>query len=245
MTLIDIAKALRSAVTDLSFSAPVSMVYNPLDYAWKLHETYLDRYGRPPRRHLLIGMNPGPFGMAQTGVPFGDPTMVQNLLHISGSVGHPDPEHPKRPITGLASTRREVSGTRLWSWVADRYGTPDAFFSDFFVGNYCPLVFLEDSGRNRTPDKLPKVEREPLFSACDEALCATVDLLQPELVIGIGRFAEQRIRKAVTNRAVRIASILHPSPANPRANRDWARQVEEALSCLGIQIPTGKSLRPA
>jgi len=241
MTLVDIAKTLRSAVADLTFSDPVSAVYNPIDYAWKLHETYLARYGRPPRRILLIGMNPGPFGMAQTGVPFGDPAMVKNLLRITGSVGRPDPEHPKRPIAGLASTRREVSGTRLWSWVADRFGTADAFFAEFFVGNYCPLVFLEASGRNRTPDKLPKAEREPLFAACDEALCATVDLLKPELVIGIGRFAEQRIRQAVTDQTIRIASILHPSPANPKANRDWAGQVDEALARLGVQIPEHQS----
>ncbi|MFB6260581.1 MAG: single-stranded DNA-binding protein, partial [Thiohalorhabdaceae bacterium] len=76
----------------------------------------------------------------------------------------------------------------------ERFGPPQAFFERFFVANYCPLVFMEASGRNRTPDKLPKAEREALFAVCDRALIATIDCLRPRWVLGIGRFAEARVR---------------------------------------------------
>ena len=92
-----------------------------------------------------------------------------------------------------------------------------------------PLVFMEASGRNRTPDKLPAHEREPLFDACDEALRAIADQLRPEIVIGIGAFAERRAREALADSGARISGMLHPSPASPLANRDWAGQADAAL----------------
>ena len=170
MTLVDISAELSARVEELGFPS-VPFVYNPLDYARVPHEAYLERWGtRTPREVLLVGMNPGPFGMAQTGVPFGDVTMVRDFLGITGPVGRPVREHPRRPISGFACTRSEVSGTRLWGWARDRFSTAERFFERVFVTNWCPLVFMDESGRNRTPDKLPAGERAPLFRACDEAL---------------------------------------------------------------------------
>ena len=96
-------------------------------------------------------MNPGPFGMAQTGIPFGDVTMVRDFLGIDGAVGRPEREHPKRRVEGMACARSEVSGTRLWGWARDEFGTAEHFFGRFFVANYCPLVFMEASARNLDP----------------------------------------------------------------------------------------------
>ena len=80
MGLVDIARRLRDDVDRLEFAPPVAVVYNPLDYAWKPHRAYLERYGQGHPQVLLLGMNPGPFGMAQTGVPFGDVAMVRGWL---------------------------------------------------------------------------------------------------------------------------------------------------------------------
>ncbi len=234
MRLVEIARELGDAVMGLSFSAPVTHVYNPLDYAWAAHAQYLERYGSPPKKVLLVGMNPGPWGMAQTGVPFGEVGAVRDWLEIDGEVGRPPVEHPKRPVLGHACPRAEVSGARLWGWAREDFGSPQRFFERFFVVNYCPLVFMEVSGRNRTPDKLPAAEREPLLALCDEALRRTVEVLLPELVIGVGGFAEQRARSALQGTQTRIGRILHPSPASPAANRGWSVQARRQLAELGV-----------
>ena len=175
MDLVRISRELCRAVSELEFGPPVTHVYNPLEYARAPHESYLRRYGEARREVLLIGMNPGPFGMAQTGVPFGEVGMAGGWLGVRGRVARPPGEHPKRPILGFECARSEVSGSRLWGWARDRFGTPERFFDRFYVTNYSPLVFMEESGRNRTPDKLPKIEREPLYRACDTALRRTVE----------------------------------------------------------------------
>lgn len=227
-------KRLRERISRLSFAPPVAYVYNPLCYAFEAFEAYLDRYGQPPKKAILLGMNPGPWGMAQTGVPFGEVSAVRDWLKLDCPVGKPAHEHPKREVLGLGCPRSEVSGARLWGWARQRFGTPEAFFSRFFVYNYCPLMFLEESGRNRTPDRLKSGEKAPLFRACDEALRDTVACLQPEVVIGVGRFAEARAQAALADQSIRIASILHPSPANPAANRGWSDSVEARLEELGL-----------
>jgi single-strand selective monofunctional uracil DNA glycosylase len=235
-SLTAISRDLSRRVGELRFAAPVAFVYNPLDYARQLHETYLERYGQPRKETILLGMNPGPFGMAQTGVPFGDVTMVRDFLGLAGDVSKPSPEHPKRSVYGLDCPRSEVSGTRLWGWAKEDFGTAEAFFARFFVANYCPLVFMEASARNLTPDKLCAAEQGALFAACDEALRATVDYLQPRHVIGVGAFAAERARLALAGSEVSVGTILHPSPASPAANRGWAAQARKQLVALGIPV---------
>ena len=229
-----IAKELCRSVDALSFREPVTHVYNPLVYARRPHQRYLERFARPGVRALLVGMNPGPFGMAQTGVPFGEVELVREWLGIEEPVGHPPDEHPKRPILGFDCTRSEVSGRRLWGWASERFGSPETFFEQFFIWNYCPLVFLESSGRNRTPDKLPAAERAPLFEACDLALQRITAFLGPERVIGVGKFAEARAREALAETDCEMGTILHPSPASPIANRGWAPQAEKQLAAMGL-----------
>jgi single-strand selective monofunctional uracil DNA glycosylase len=240
MNPISAYQELTRALQQLSFAPPVTHVYDPLQYAWAPHQRYLERYGRGfaegQSGAILLGMNPGPFGMAQTGVPFGDVAMARDWLGICEPVQRPAHEHPKRPITGFDCPRSEVSGTRFWSWARDAYGTPDAFARQFFVANYCPLCFMEESGRNRTPDKLKAPERRALFDLCDRALRRVVDHLKPTHVIGIGAFAEARARAALDGLDLSIGRILHPSPANPRANRGWADAATAELQALGIEL---------
>ena len=237
MNLISVAHDLSEEVNRFEFFSPVSHVYNPLDYAWAAHAQYLERFGGVPKEVLLLGMNPGPWGMVQTGVPFGEVGAARDWLGIEAVVGRPDPEHPKRPVTGFSCTRSEVSGARLWGWAKDTFGSPERFFDRFFIANYCPLAFMESTGRNRTPDKLPVAEREPLLAACDRALIRTVELLRPQIVIGVGAFAEGRARAALDGIDIRVGRILHPSPASPSANRGWAERATRELRALGITLP--------
>jgi single-strand selective monofunctional uracil DNA glycosylase len=234
LPLIDAARRLSTAVDRMSFAPPVTHVYNPLDYAWDVHRRYLERYGNGRRRVVFLGMNPGPFGMAQTGVPFGEIASVRDWLGLAGPVGEPRATNPQRPVEGFDCRRSEVSGKRLWGLFRARFGTPEAFFGEHFVANYCPLVFFE-GGRNLTPDKLPAAEQRPLLAACDAHLRALVEALAPAWVIGIGRWAQERAVAALAHEpGLQFGRVLHPSPASPAANRGWADAATLQLTGLGI-----------
>jgi single-strand selective monofunctional uracil DNA glycosylase len=243
--LIVTALRLRDSVDKLIFGPVVTHVYNPLEYAWRTHELYLQRYGSGRKRVLFLGMNPGPFGMAQTGIPFGQIAAVRDWLRIEAKIDKPRKEHPKRPITGFDCTRSEVSGERLWGLFAQRFGTPGNFFAEHFVANYCPLAFIEASGRNRTPDKLPPNERAKLFAICDEHLREILSILRPEWLVGVGEFAAERAisifpaprRDSSHSEQTEppcIGRILHPSPSCPESNLDWAGKATRQLQALGV-----------
>jgi single-strand selective monofunctional uracil DNA glycosylase len=194
---------------------------------------------------VLLGMNPGPFGMMQTGVPFGEITAVRDWMGIRAAIDKPKREHPRRPIEGFECARSEVSGRRLWGWAAQRFGSADAFFGDWFVLNYCPLAFLEASGRNFTPDKLPAPLLRAVHAACDAHLAVALTEFAPTHAIGIGGFAEKRIRAVLEGdlvegafaRKIRVGQVLHPSPASPAANRGWVEAAEAQLAAFGVALP--------
>jgi single-strand selective monofunctional uracil DNA glycosylase len=237
MELLRIADGLTRSLRGMRFPSHVACVYNPLAYARLPYREYVRRYGRSRRDYVFLGMNPGPFGMAQTGVPFGEVGMVRDWLGISATVHRPRRQHPRRPVLGFDCPRREVSGARLWSWARGAFGTPRAFFRRFYVANYCPLCFLDDRGRNLTPDRLPVASREMLFRRCDEALRRTIRHFRPRQVIAIGAFAESRAREALDGMGVGLARIPHPSPASPAANRGWSNAATRALRAAGIPWP--------
>jgi single-strand selective monofunctional uracil DNA glycosylase len=233
--LVAAARELSAQAGRLKFKPPVTHVYNPLAYAWPAHEEYLRRFGNRRKRVVFLGMNPGPFGMAQTGVPFGEIAAVRDWLGIHAKIGRPRPEHPKRPVKGFDCRRSEVSGRRLWKLFAGRFDSPEKFFADHFVANYCPLAFLEAGGRNQTPNKLPRSERDRLFAACDAHLCRMLEILQPDWLVGIGGFAAERAKLVCEGTKIRVGQILHPSPASPKANRhDWTKTAARELVELGV-----------
>jgi single-strand selective monofunctional uracil DNA glycosylase len=229
------ARELSEQVDRLKFNSPVTHVYNPLAYAWAAHEKYLQKFGGTKKRVVFLGMNPGPFGMVQTGVPFGEITAVRDWLKISAPIEKPGAEHPKRPILGYNCPRSEVSGRRLWKLFAERFGSPEKFFAEHFVANFCPLAFLSESGSNVTPDKLSKPERARLETFCDGHLRRVLEILEPEWLVGVGAFAKARGELAAGNSKIRIGQILHPSPASPKANRhDWGKTATQELVALGV-----------
>lgn len=234
--LIEAARTLRDTLRPLSFATPITHVYNPLEYAWPPHELYLQKFGGSRKRVVFLGMNPGPWGMAQTGVPFGEINAVRGWMGIEAPVLRPPNEHKKRPIQGFETTQSEVSGRRLWGLFAQRFDTAEAFFKEHFVANYCPLVFMEESSRNFTPDKLPAREMAAVEAACDEHLRAVIAALEPEWLIGVGAFAEGQAlkQKQAHFPRLKVGRVLHPSPASPAANRDWAGVATRQLTELGV-----------
>lgn len=235
MNLIEIAEQLIRDVRTLKFGPPVTHVYNPLEYAFEPYRLYLQQFGLPPKEVVLVGMNPGPWGMAQTGIPFGEIQAVKQWMGIEAPVYTPNNEHPKRPVQGFGCSRSEVSGRRLWGWAQKTFKTPERFFSKFFVANYCPLQFIEDGGRNRTPNQLRASERKPLLDICDRALRLSIQWLKPKYVIGVGQFAAERARAALSEQKVTVDVITHPSPANPKANRGWERIIAKEFAAMGIK----------
>ena len=224
MGLLDAAATLRDAVDGLDFRPRAPYAYNPLAYAWEPHERLVRRYGgTAPREALFVGMNPGHWGMGQTGVPFGDAPTVREWMGVTGAVGQPARPHPKRPVLGFAATRRDPSGARFYGWARARWGTAEAFFAHSYVVNYCPLLFFDEAGANVTPPQLPRARTPDLFEACDGHLAEVVRALRPRRVVGLGTFAEARAREVVEEFGLdaTVEGALHPSPANPANNRGW------------------------
>jgi single-strand selective monofunctional uracil DNA glycosylase len=238
--LIRSSRRLSERLAPIRFGEPVTHVYNPLEHAARGYRKYLRRFADSPKRVVFLGMNPGPYGMTQTGVPFGEVSAVRDWLGIEARIDRPANEHPKRRVDGFACPRSEVSGARLWGAIAAHWIRPEAFFRNHFIANYCPLVFMEESGRNRTPDKLPASEREPLYQACNDHLRQLVEILEPEWVVGIGAFAEKRAREVLDDFDLAFGRVLHPSPASPKANRDWAGEARKDLEALGLCSPTAR-----
>jgi single-strand selective monofunctional uracil DNA glycosylase len=235
--LIRASRKLSRQCMAIDFGDAAPWIYNPLQYAKALHEQYLERFARPSCQVLFLGMNPGPWGMSQTGVPFGEIAAVRDYLKLDAKVKKPNPEHPKRPIEGLDCPRSEVSGRRLWGLFAERHPDPEDFFADHFVSNFCPLVFMEESARNITPDKLPAAYRSQLQDVCDAHLTTLIQTIQPNWIIGVGAFAETCAKRVVAGLDLlrpEIGRILHPSPASPAANKDWAGTATRQLTELGI-----------
>lgn len=229
--LIAATRELSDAVGALKFSEPVAYVYNPLEYARETHEQFLTRYGNGSKRFVFLGMNPGPFGMAQTGVPFGEIDAVQNWLGIFGFVGKPPQEHPAKTVDGFGCPRSEVSGRRLWGLFRERFGAPENFFREHFVTNFCPLLFVagNERGKNLTPEDLVPAERDAVNAPCDLFLRRLAEILEPEWLVGVGNFAETAAKRALAGMPVKFTRIIHPSPASPAANKDWSGKVTAKL----------------
>lgn len=230
--LVDAMERLKKRTRHLRFGPPVAFTYRPFEYAWPVARAYFERFGRGPKEVLFLGMNPGPFGMGQTGVPFGEVAAARDFLGLSGEIVSPKVIHPKRPVTGWDCPRSEVSGQRLWSAIAKRHGTAETFFARAFILNYCPLLFLGESGANVALDKIEKGERRALERICDASLAECIEIVKPAYLVGVGGYAAKRL-EAVTGRTPIV--MPHPSPASPTANRGWSKVARRALTAAGLR----------
>lgn len=235
------AKSLIETLSTLTFSREVvAMTYCATDYTWEVHAAYLEKIATSWKEGgtLLLGINPGPWGMAQTGVPFGEIAAVRDWMKLSGRIGKPRFEHPKRPILGWDCPRSEVSGRRLWGLFSQQYLRAEDCFTRYAVMNFCPLVWMGERGNNLTPDKIPTAQRMPVEDACQRHLAEVIHLLNPHSLIGVGAYAKKKIEQVVKDSFDKvpflIGQILHPSPASPAANRGWEQQAIKQLEALGL-----------
>lgn len=236
--LIQAGHELANELRPMLFSDPVTHTYLTVDYARAGYEAYLETYANSKKRVLLLGMNPGPYGMAQTGVPFGEITAVRDWMMLSPQIGNPEHEHPKRKIQGMDCSKSEVSGRRLWGLFAERFPRAEDFFKDHLVINFCPLIWMKESGANLTPDKIHAAEMSPVDAACQKHLRRLIEILEPQFLIGVGAYAEHQMLAAQEQLGTKatIGKILHPSPASPAANRGWAEVAERQLKEIGVWV---------
>ena len=237
--MIEASSKLRDDVEKFADSlgkeGAVDAIYNPLAYAWEPHRAYLELASGGGAKTLLLGMNPGPHGMGQMGIPFAATSVVRDLLKITNlEVGQPRKPHPKRPVSGLDWPKEEVSGTRLWGLLANEYGSAESIFKSVFLLNHCPLMlFSGERATNITPDKITGPTTKALLERCDEHLREVVDIMQIERVIGVGRYSEKRALNALSGIDISVTTCWHPSPASPLANRnkgeDWKKNVRNVL----------------
>ncbi|XP_014609875.1 PREDICTED: single-strand selective monofunctional uracil DNA glycosylase-like isoform X1 [Polistes canadensis] len=233
--LLLIEQELCQQLKTIKFPSKVEYVYNPIIYAFEVHAKYVQTYCNESKKILFLGMNPGPWGMSQTGVPFGEISMVRDWLKIQGFIGKPSKEQPDRKVTGFDCKRSEISGKRLWGLFKDLCGTPQNFFKHSYVHNYCPIALMDRKGKNITPADLKKEEQKLIHELCDQALSKIIQLLDVKIVVGVGRFAEKRAQAVVSadNLSAQVLWITHPSPRSV-GNQNWDEKTKQRLHDLEL-----------
>lgn len=230
-------KELCEKLSRVSLPGKIQYVYNPLEYAFDSHLNFVRRFCTGEKFILFVGMNPGPFGMSQNGVPFGECAIVKEWLQIEGEVFKPVLEHPKRRVVGLECSRSEVTGGRFWQLFRTLCHTPEHFFRTSYVHNLCPFAFLTDSGKNVTPPQLTSSVLDQINNLCNATLVEVVRLLKCKYVICIGKYALAQAQKALSAdefNGTTLECLMHPSPINPAANKGWADIAIKQLTEIGI-----------
>ena len=117
----------------------IDVCYNPLNYAWNVHEEYLRRMGGLGAKNGGSWNESGTSWMGQMGIPFAATSVVRDLLGISGiPVNQPNTPDERRPVIGLEYHKEEVSGTRLWGLLNDHMAMLTRLHPEFSLVNHCP-----------------------------------------------------------------------------------------------------------
>uniref|UniRef100_A0A182MSA2 Uracil-DNA glycosylase-like domain-containing protein n=1 Tax=Anopheles culicifacies TaxID=139723 RepID=A0A182MSA2_9DIPT len=232
-----IERELSAALRKVALPSEVAACYDPIEYASAIHCAYLQRFLDGPKAVLFIGMNPGPWGMCQTGVPFGYVPAVRDWMGLRGTVAKPTPELAARPVEGLACTREEQSGKRWWGLYQELCGTADCFFRSCFVYNLCPLAFFHQSGRNITPSELKGKAKGEIQSISEQYLETALKVLKPKIIISVGRYTEDRVKTLTKQNRIGPTIVTycmpHPSPRSLN-NTNWSQKAKLWLSEHGI-----------
>ncbi|KAH8271369.1 hypothetical protein KR018_007666 [Drosophila ironensis] len=225
-----IEEDLNKALEELEPASNIACIYNPLVYASRLHGDYLRRYLSGPKKLVLVGMNPGPNGMGQTGIPFGNVRTVKVMMQLSGTVDKPAVEHPKRPVVGLDCHIEEPSGVRLWELFLRLSGNMDTFSQQCFVHNFCPLAFFDEAGRNLTPSELKGTYKTRIRDLCLEALEQQLALLKPTIVVAVGEYVHSVLKRSdyCKSDSISVLRLAHPSPRSVN-NTNWPEKAEAFL----------------
>ena len=187
---------LAKALAAMPAMTMVSLIYDPMGLC------LCDASGLLPNirqfhqeKVVFLGMNPGPYGMVQSGIPFGEIAAVTEWLQLASTDSQTDERTPKATHHGLIVPRSEVSGRRLWGLFAERFTSAEDFFADHFILNYCPLAFLAETGRNITSTSSAAQTRAFMAQHCDQHFKKALNALQPDWCIGVGGYAEACLQR--------------------------------------------------
>ncbi|XP_013171163.1 PREDICTED: single-strand selective monofunctional uracil DNA glycosylase [Papilio xuthus] len=225
---------LNNKLEIFQFPAAIKCIYNPTIYARHTFEMYVRKYCNTKKSIMFFGMNPGPFGMSQTGVPFGDVSSVREWLGIEGPVGKPPKELETRPVRGFECTRTEISGKRFWGLLKEICGTPEKFFESSFVYNYLNQQWMKTNGCNLTPGDFKVTEMKALYEICDPIFIKVLELYNVQTIIAVGKFCETRAHKAIEaylpskGKTIKVLYLPHPSPRTVN-NNNWDEKALEYL----------------
>jgi len=213
---------------------------DPTSYAFGNYTRFMQLAASGPRLALFVGMNPGPHGMAQTGIPFGDVDTARVLLGGADTI---DPLPGLRAASGaawdckgLAYHRGEQSGMRLWSALSQLCGSPQAALERCCIVNYCPLYMVGPELENITPSDLPRRHdiTRALEAACDEHLRQLVLGLEVKTVLSFGSYAHASARRALSGFPVDFYTTPHPSPRRGSAAEWIASALPLLAGVLGV-----------
>ncbi|XP_054745917.1 single-strand selective monofunctional uracil DNA glycosylase [Anastrepha obliqua] len=225
---------LNNTLQDIVRPVSITHVYNPVEYASGLHCAYLQKFLDGPKRVMFVGMNPGPNGMGQTGVPFGNILTVRNEMSLSGSVQQPPSVHVKRPVRGFECSIEEPSGVRIWSLFKKLAGgSLNTFGRQCFVHNFCPLIFYDNAGRNITPSELKGDYKEKIGKECLDVLDLELDLVKPEILVAVGLYMYGMVSRSRHAKDLKIYKLPHPSPRSLN-NQNWPEKAEQLLLELDL-----------
>ncbi|KAF7991960.1 hypothetical protein HCN44_010761 [Aphidius gifuensis] len=204
--LLNIELNLSINLDKLNYNNPIDYIYCPIIYAKTVHFNYLNKYCRDKKNIMILGMNPGPWGMSQTGVPFGEINIVIDWLKINGHIDKPKRQHEQRQVDGFSCKRSEISGRKFWSLFKKLSNNPDTFFRHCFLRNFFKptIIIIIIAGP----------EQKKLQEFCDQALIEVIKILDVKVIIGVGRFSEQRAKKVVKTAklSTKVLWMIHPSP---------------------------------
>ena len=211
LAIIELYKSLNIELDELKFFPPCFYVYNPLSYCFESFKIYFEYLNTEEEINLFFGINPGPFGMAQTGIPFGDKETVKNYLKIEPKIDIDKipKQHPKKQILGLEVKRVEKSGRIFWGVIKEFYPEKYDFFKSNFVLNFCPLCFLDEQGRNITPKVLRKEDQIALYKILEIFMLKLFKLIKIKKLIAIGDETFSYLN--ALNTKLKIQTIIHPA----------------------------------
>nr|XP_022920875.1 single-strand selective monofunctional uracil DNA glycosylase-like [Onthophagus taurus] len=218
-------------LNNLTFSFPVHYIYNPLEYAWEPHSTFVKTYCKGTKDVLFLGLNPGPWGMCQTGIPFGEVNISKEWLKMNGEVEKPKDECPKKQIKGFECHRSEESGKRFYGFFKNLCRTPEAFFKNAFVYNLCPLAFMKKESANITPHELKGQIKKDIENICGKTLVDILKLLDIKIIVALGRYTEKQaieITQGFQLGHIKVIYMPHPSP-RVVGNNNWAEKAQNVL----------------
>lgn len=113
----------------VSIMNPFRINEHVLDVSSQFYRKFYDDMNR---RHLILGINPGRFGAAVTGVPFTDTKRLQSECGL----------------TVNAAATHEPSATFVYE-VIKNFGGVEKFYGHFYINSICPLGFTKTNEKGR------------------------------------------------------------------------------------------------